>query len=96
VKTRVVHLNSAEWAAAAPSERVRIDRRSKWGNPFRIGVDGDRAQVIALYRASLRELPTIVVTALRAELRGKMLGCWCAPLPCHGDVLAAVAEGEEP
>lgn len=37
-----------------------------------------------------------LVEAARRELKGKQLACWCAPLPCHGDVLAAVADGEEP
>ena len=32
---------------------VRIDRRSRWGNPFRIPQDGTRAEVIARYRADL-------------------------------------------
>jgi len=27
-------------------------------------------------------------------LRGMRLGCYCAPLPCHGDVLARLADGE--
>jgi hypothetical protein len=28
-----------------------------------------------------------------AELEGKVLACWCAPQPCHGDVLSRLAEG---
>lgn len=64
---------------------VYIGRPSKWGNPFAIGRDGTRNEVIAKYEAWLFEQPTLM-TAL-PELRGKVLGCWCAPLPCHGDVL---------
>lgn len=93
--TRVVHLRSAAWAQTPPANRVRIDRRTRWGNTYRIGPDGDRSQVIADYRVWLRQRPELV-TAARVELRGKTLGCWCAPLPCHGDLLAAVADGAEP
>ena len=93
--TRVVHLRSPEWAATPEAGRVRIDRRTKWGNLYRIGPHGERDQVIADYRAWLRRQPDVVAAA-RAELRGKVLGCWCAPLACHGDVLAAIAEGEAP
>lgn len=65
---------------------TRIDRGTPWGNPFILDEDGDRSQVIEAYRAHylphkpslLRQLPT---------LRGRALGCWCAPEPCHGDVL---------
>ena len=31
---------------------------------------------------------------VRDELSGKRLGCFCAPLPCHGDVLAEIANSE--
>lgn len=68
-----------------------------WGNPFRLerGNDGprSRALVIAAYRRWLLEQPDLVARAKR-ELRGKVLGCWCAPLPCHGDVLAEIANEE--
>ncbi len=64
---------------------VRIDRKSKWGNPFVIGPDGDRAEVIAKYRRWIVGRPELM--AALPELRGKVLGCWCAPLACHGDVL---------
>lgn len=65
---------------------VYIGRPSKWGNPFVIGVDGTRDEVIEKYKAwvYLQSLPF-------EELRGKTLGCWCAPLPCHGDVLMELA-----
>jgi ribosomal protein S27AE len=65
---------------------VRIDRASKWGNPFRIGPDGDRAEVIRKYRAWVVEQADLM--AALPELRGKVLGCWCHPSSCHGDVLA--------
>ena len=73
---------------------VLIDRRTKWGNPFRLGVDGDREQVIALYRADLWRRIRAGEIALEelAALDSCWLACWCEPLPCHGDVLARAAE----
>lgn len=65
---------------------------SKWANPFKVGGDGTREQVIAKYRRRLSSRPDLM--AALPELRGKVLGCWCAPQPCHGDVLAALAESE--
>lgn len=72
---------------------VRIDRRTKWGNPFRIGPDGDRDAVIAKYRTWLPRQPHLL--AALPELRGKILMCWCKPLACHGDVLAELADRAE-
>ena len=65
---------------------VRIDRRTKWGNPYRVGTDGSREEVIARYRAYVLSRPDLM--AALPELCGKRLLCHCAPLPCHGDVLA--------
>jgi len=81
--THVVHCKRAPFD-------VYIGRPSVWGNPYRIGRDGTRAQVIARYEAWLRQQPQLL--ARLGELRGKVLGCWCAPLPCHGDVLARLAD----
>ena len=64
---------------------VLVDRRTKWGNPFKVGVHGTREQVIALFRAGKVPLAEL------AELDGKWLACHCAPLPCHGRVLARAA-----
>jgi hypothetical protein len=93
--TRVVHLRSAEWAATPEADRVRVTRPSRWGNPFRVTAALPRDEAIRRYREHLRTRPDLVERA-RRELRGKVLGCWCAPEPCHGDVLAAVAEGADP
>ena len=68
---------------------VYIGRPSKWGNPFAIGKDGDRDTVIEKYRSWLLRQP-LLMKALD-ELEGKVLGCWCAPQACHGDVLSELA-----
>lgn len=67
---------------------VYIGRRSRFGNPFRIGPDGDRAEVIGKYRCWFhKRLASSRFKATVLALRGKALGCHCKPLPCHGDVI---------
>ena len=66
---------------------VYVGRPTKWGNPFIIGKDGTREEVISKYREKIiREPPGDF-----SELRGKDLVCWCAPLPCHADILLELA-----
>lgn len=72
-------------------------RGSQWGNPFshqegtqaRFKVD-TREEAIARFREWLLSQPELVEKAKR-ELRGKVLGCWCSPRACHGDILARIA-----
>ena len=76
-------------------DRVYVGRPSKWGNPFVIGRDGTRDEVIAKYRAWIAQQPALL--AALGELHGKDLVCWCAPERCHADVLldlAAQGRGE--
>ncbi len=68
---------------------MRIDRATDWGNPFVIGRDGTRDECIEKYRTYLQGRPDLL--ARIPTLRGQRLGCWCAPLPCHGDVLVELA-----
>jgi hypothetical protein len=77
---------------AMPWRPYRL-RRSKWANPFKIGRDGTRDEVIAKFRAYLLGRPDLLATL--PELRGKTLVCWCKPEACHGDVLAELAERQE-
>ena len=79
---KVVHCKRARYD-------VYIGRPSKWGNPFAVGRDGTRVQVIARYEHWVRSQPELI--AALPELEGKTLGCWCAPNACHGDVLARLA-----
>lgn len=65
--------------------------KSKWHNPFREGRDGDRQEVIRKYEAYLRNQRADLIDQL-PELRGKILGCWCKPAACHGDVLVRLLE----
>ena len=75
-------------------EGIYIGRPSVWGNPFEIGREGTRDQVIAKYEAWAKSNPDLVAKA-KLELRGKNLVCWCSPLPCHGDVLLRIANDIE-
>lgn len=63
---------------------------SPLANPFRPGPDGSREEVVAKYRAYL--LGRTDLLALLPALRGRRLGCWCAPEPCHAMVIAELAE----
>ncbi len=66
-----------------------IGRGSRWGNPYRISPTMDRAEVIKRYRAHLWwQIQTGAVTLddLLA-LEGQVLGCYCKPADCHGDVI---------
>lgn len=83
MKPKVVHCKKEKYD-------IYIGRPSKWGNPFVVGVDGDRDMVIAKYEEWINARPYLIAMA-KQELKGKILGCWCAPKKCHGDVLLRIA-----
>lgn len=77
---------------------VYVGRPSKWGNPYSHRADkstlathrvATRTEAIAKYEEWLKAQPHLM-SAL-PELRGKVLGCWCEPEACHGDVLVRLA-----
>jgi hypothetical protein len=72
---------------------VYIGRGSKWGNPFSIGKDGTREEVIEKYLEWILEHPKLLRSL--SDLEGKRIGCWCKPKDCHGDVLVALIEEEQ-
>lgn len=84
--TRVVNLRREKYD-------VYIGRGSKWGNPFAIGIDGTREEVISKYENHFLNSPELMNSI--HELKGKTLGCYCKPLPCHGDVLIKYVEEVE-
>ena len=79
------------------SKITPIDRWTSLGNFFIIGKDGNREEVIAKYKIyfyeRLKNDPSF--KKLVRKLAGKTLGCWCTPLPCHGDVIIEYLEGLE-
>ena len=78
METKVVHWKHSKYD-------IDIRRPRKWGNPFSIGEDGTRKEVIEKYREWLLTQKHLLRDL--HELKGKTLGCWCHPKPCHGDVL---------
>ena len=79
----VVHCKKAEYD-------VYIGRPGPWGNPFHIGEHGTREEVVEKYAEWLLTQPELVAK-VKSDLKGKVLGCWCAPKLCHGDILAEIA-----
>lgn len=74
----------------APKGYVFVGRPSDYGNPFSIGKDGTRLEVIEKYREWLREHPEMVAK-IKKNLRGKNLSCFCSPLRCHAEVIMEIA-----
>lgn len=74
---------------------------SVWGNPFRIGEDGNRDEVIEAYKGWIVHGDGRPLLKRLGELEGKVLGCWCAghggltandELLCHGQILLKLLE----
>lgn len=87
---KVLHV--AQAGKATNNTQVYIGRPSRFGNPFVIGRHGTREEVIELYRRYFYGSGTLMSEAHR--LKGKNLVCYCAPLPCHGDILLEFANKE--
>jgi len=90
-----------------PPDTVKVDRSTRWGNPFVVGQHGTQAECVALYARlagghvpisfgrdtyeAARESLRLICEDI-SELRGKNLACWCRlDQPCHADVLLAIA-----
>lgn len=90
ISTQVVHCKKSAYD-------TYIGRPSKWGNPFshkegtvaefRVG---SRAEAIQKYEEWILTQPHLMSDLI--ELKGKTLGCWCSPKPCHGHTLAKLVE----
>jgi hypothetical protein len=85
--TKVVHCKRSPYD-------VYIGRPSKWGNPFVVGKDGTREEVVSKYREWIKTQPHLLTEV--STLKDKILGCWCknnkGKGDCHGDVLAEIAD----
>lgn len=93
-----------------PADAVKVDRTTRWGNPFKIGEHGVKtaAEAVQLYRFMLGGFLVVAgppleeqrahrryVNAQLWRLKGKSLACWCRPgAACHGDVLLELANRE--
>jgi flagellar biosynthesis regulator FlaF len=67
-----------------------IDRYSEWGNPFFLDSDGNRDEVCNGYAEYFKHKRSLHYKI--KNLKGKVLGCHCAPLRCHGDHLKNLAD----
>jgi hypothetical protein len=65
---------------------------SDFANPFVKEAKQDRVMMVRHYRDYLREQPELLRRLRDGELNGRALGCWCAPEPCHADVLVEYTE----
>jgi hypothetical protein len=86
-----------------PAGTVKVDRTTRWGNPFDATTCGSVESAVRCHEAWLlgTALPpgcpavsavAPTTTEIRAALRGRHLACWCAVgSPCHGDLLLAIA-----
>ena len=86
---RVVHCETEPYD-------VYVGRPSKWGNPFSHKADSiatvrvkTRVEAIESYGKWLLTQPELISSL--HELRGKVLGCWCYPHRCHGEILSRLA-----
>jgi hypothetical protein len=77
-----------------PPNTVKVDRSTRWGNPFCIGDDGvpDAIAAVRLFRrllqypgiAASHELFVFTADRIKADLRGRNLACWCTPRAARG------------
>ena len=72
---------------------VRCDRFSEWGNPFVMGVDGSRDEVIFNFEKHYLPFKRGLMSKI-SELKGKALGCHCYPERCHCEILSKLANDE--
>ena len=70
------------------------EKSSLFANPFKIGVDGTRDEVLQKYREYIKNelYKDEKLRKILLSYKGKNLGCWCHPEPCHGDILAEMIE----
>src|SRR5512145_2099532 len=104
---RIVLRRAKGWRM--PANTVKVDRTTRWGNPFPQDDYGSRAAAVACHRAWLlgdaaamkaggckapRGAERPALEEIRRALRGKNLACWCpAGEPCHAELLLELANG---
>lgn len=82
-----------------PENTVKVDRTTKWGNPFVVSKYNTPEKAVAQFKRAIADYADVELWLdfnperdPQRELRGKNLACWC-PLdkPCHADVLLELA-----
>ena len=83
----VIHCRMMHPAARRPvGTHTYIGRPGPFGNPFIIGQHGNRDDVIKMYEKWARQQP-VLLDLIKALPEDAVLGCWCAPQRCHGEVI---------
>jgi hypothetical protein len=94
--TRVINIKSKQPFDVYIGNRIRFHPQkypqTRWGNLYakylkKLGRD----RVIEMYKEYIMNTSELL-KLIPLELKGKRLGCWCKPLPCHGDLLAELAD----
>lgn len=85
-----------------PAGALKVDRSTRWGNPFSVADCGSAAAAVAAHARWLRgevlgpdgaAPPSL--EDLRRSLQGRDLACWCAlEGPCHADLLLRLATSD--
>lgn len=88
-KSKVVHCKKEEFD-------VYVGRGSKWGNPFSHKEGTLAKEIVATREEAIQKFEEYLLSNQELmdsldELKGKVLGCWCKPKSCHGDVLLKYA-----
>ncbi len=91
---RVVNVRHEQTFDVYIGRRIGAYVLSKWANPIKLGHESQRVEVLMQYAAWLKTQQHLMDSV--SELRGKVLGCWCSPKDCHGDILARLAESIDP
>ena len=89
-------LNIKRIKGSWPENTVRVDRRSRWGNPFvmRNGSEEERNRVCEEFEEMVKNWPPSKIVEMKRALKGKNLACWCSPKKCHADTLLRIANEE--
>jgi hypothetical protein len=94
--SRIANLRHEELGDAVYVGRASPRRgltESAFANPYRVDVDGTRAEVIQKYRSWLLGRQELLLKL--HELRGRRLACWCSPEPCHAGVLVELVDADQ-
>lgn len=90
-----------------PQNTVKVDRTTRWGNPFHVTPERDNAEAVRLFSELIHREQSwttvvrgitkrVTLDEVRRELAGRNLACWCRPgLACHVDVLLKAANPSE-
>ena len=65
--------------------KTKYTPASKWGNPTKVSDVKSHAKAVCMFEEYLCDNAVLLNSVY--ELKDKVLGCWCSPKPCHGEIL---------